>query len=124
MRSHFWAAFILLFSGLGCFFVLLPVLPAWKLLARKDIQPGFSHADLAVGIGVVLWGALQLVQIYMPWAVKLIRRHPDQRELWLKGQNHLVDWQRYGGGRMVNGLIIVAISWFMEMAAECAKSRS
>jgi hypothetical protein len=73
------------------------------------------------GLVCVLWGALQFVQIYVPWAVWA---HPapipvgDRQSYGVEVKDHLVEWQRYGGGRMVNGLIIVAISWFMEMAAE------
>jgi hypothetical protein len=74
------------------------------------------------GLVCVLWGALQFVQIYVPGAV-LSHPAPSGTSDHLQSygtavRDQLVDWQRHGGGRMVNGLIIVAISWFMEMAAE------
>jgi hypothetical protein len=73
------------------------------------------------GLVCVLWGGLQFAQIYVPWAVWA---HPapipasDRQSYEVEVKNHLVEWQRYGGGRVVNGLIIVAISWFMAVAAE------
>jgi len=71
------------------------------------------------GLVFVLWGALQFVSMFVPGADL---SHPAQnspvQSYGPEVKDHLAEWQRYGGGRMVNGLIIVAISWFMEMAAE------
>lgn len=74
------------------------------------------------GLVFVLWGAIQFVSLYVPGAElshpSPIGTNSQAQSYGSDVKDHLVDWQRYGGARMVNGLIIVAISWFMEMAAE------
>jgi hypothetical protein len=74
------------------------------------------------GLVCVLWGATQFVQIYVPaavWAHPAPISTPDHIQSYGSPvKDQLADWQRHGGGRMVNWLIIVAISWFMAMAAE------
>ncbi|MGP8258976.1 MAG: DUF2975 domain-containing protein [Acidobacteriaceae bacterium] len=70
------------------------------------------------GLACVLWGAMQFVWVFVPGAVS---PHPANGQIqnYVPGvKAQIVDWQAHGGGLMVNGLIIVAISWFMEMAVE------
>ena len=56
------------------------------------------------GIACVLWGVARFAILFLP-------RVPAIRALFRPGQVQ-------GLGLVVNGLIIVAISWFMELAAE------
>lgn len=56
------------------------------------------------GIACALWGVAK-------FAIRFLPRVPAIRELFQPGEVH-------GLGLIVNGLIIVAISWFMAMAAE------
>jgi len=74
------------------------------------------------GLVFVLWGGIQFVSMFVPGAELShpapVGTNSPTQSYGVEVKDHLSDWQRYGGGRMVNGLIIVAISWFMEMAAE------
>jgi hypothetical protein len=55
------------------------------------------------GIGCALWGGVELLWAFIPRAVLA---HPPN------------PIQAHGGDLVVSGLIVVTISWFMEMAAE------
>jgi hypothetical protein len=57
------------------------------------------------GFACVLWGIIKFAWLWVPHIVPAVHRVPGAAE-------------REGVGMIVNGLIIVAISWFMEMAAE------
>src|SRR5208283_761298 len=81
------------------------------------------------GLACVLWGVMSFLWIFVPGAVFT---HPAPYSSYghiadngCRDKPQQGDWridgrfvQPHGGGMMVNGLIIVAISWFMEMAAE------
>ena len=86
------------------------------------------------GLACVLWGAMQFFWVYVPGAVL---PHTVQvrnvRNLKIYGQDVIVQEpeiqpgsirvngmhvQVHGMGMMGNGLVIVVISWFMEMAVE------
>lgn len=56
------------------------------------------------GLACALWGVAR-------YAIQFLPRVPAIRDSFKPGEVQ-------GLGLMVNGLIIVAISWFMEMAAE------
>jgi Protein of unknown function (DUF2975) len=57
------------------------------------------------GFACVLWGVIKFLWLGVPYVVSAVHRVPGAAE--------------FGGlGMVLNGLIIVAISWFMEMAAE------
>jgi hypothetical protein len=120
MQSRMLGAVHFSVQWVGMFFSLFYLLRLLGNYSRGEIFSRDSAMQIRRwGLVCVLWGALQFVQIYVPWAVWA---HPapilTSESYGLEVKDHLVDWQRYGGGRMVNGLIIVAISWFMEMAAE------
>jgi hypothetical protein len=57
------------------------------------------------GVAYVLWGVIKFLWLCVPHIVPAVHRVPGAAEF-------------EGVGKIVNGLIIVAISWFMEMAAE------
>lgn len=122
MRSRMFGAVHFTIPWTGMFFCLYYLLRLLGNYSRGEIFSRDSAMQIRRwGLVCVLWGALQFVQIYVPWAVWA---HPapipvsDRKSYGVEAKDRLVEWQRYGGGRMVNGLIIVAISWFMEMAAE------
>ncbi|HUD21966.1 MAG TPA: DUF2975 domain-containing protein [Acidobacteriaceae bacterium] len=56
------------------------------------------------GIACMLWGGVKFAWVMLPRVASGVHLQRGQGE--------------FGVGLMVNGLIIVAISWFMEMAAE------
>ena len=122
MRSRILGAAHFTVPWAGMFLCLYYLLRLLGNYSRGEIFTRNSAMQIRRwGLVCVLWGALQFVQIYVPWAVWA---HPapipasDRQSYGVEVKDHLVEWQRYGGGRMVNGLIIVAISWFMAMAAE------
>jgi len=122
MRSRMVGGVHFTIQWAGMFFCLYYLFRLLGNYSRGEIFSRDSAMQIRRwGLVCVLWGATQFVQIYVPWAVWA---HPtpipasDRQSYGVEVKDHLVDWQVHGGGRMVNGLIIVAISWFMEMAAE------
>jgi hypothetical protein len=122
MQSRMLRAAHFTLTWAGMFFSLYYLLRLLGNYTRGEIFTRDSALQIRRwGLVCVLWGALQFVQIYVPWAVWA---HPapipasDRQVYGMEVKDQLVDWQEHGGGRMVDGLIIVAISWFMAMAAE------
>lgn len=122
MQSRMLGAVHFSVQWAGMFFCLYYLLRLLGNYSRGEIFTRDSALLIRRwGLVCVLWGALQFVQIYVPaavWAHQAPVPAGDRQSYGVEVKDHLSDWQRYGGGRMVNGLIIVAISWFMEMAAE------
>jgi hypothetical protein len=122
MRSRTLGAAHFAVPWAGMFFSLYYLLRLLGNYSRGEIFTRDSAMQICRwGLVCVLWGALQFAEIYVPWAVWA---HPaaiaasDRQNYGAEVKDRLMDWQEHGGGRMVNGLIIVAISWFMEIAAE------
>jgi hypothetical protein len=107
----------------GMFFSLYYLLRLLGNYSRGEIFTRDSALQIRRwGLVFVLWGGIQFVSMFVPGGdlshpAPIGTKSPTQ-SYGAEVKDHLSDWQRYGGGRMVNGLIIVAISWFMEMAAE------
>ena len=120
MRSRILGAVHFAVPWAGMLFCLYYLLRLLGNYSRGEIfTPGFGDADSPVGTGVCALGwAASLRRSMCLWAHPAPIPAGDRQSYGVEVKNHLVEWQRYGGGRMVNGLIIVAISWFMEMAAE------
>jgi hypothetical protein len=115
-----WAAAFL------CVFYLHRLLGNYS---RGDIFTGDSARQIRRwGLACVLWGVMGFLWNIVPEAVFT---HP----LPISSQSRIADYapgakpqpgdwsngkfvQPHGGGMMVNGLMIMAISWFMAMAAE------
>jgi len=116
-----WAAFFL------CVYCLHQLLGNYS---RGEIFSGDSAMQIRrCGLACVLWGAVQFLWVFVPGAVlphvapvshygHISVYGPEVKALpgdWIINGRFV---QPHGGGMMVIGLAIVAISWFMAMAAE------
>jgi hypothetical protein len=77
------------------------------------------------GIACVLWGTMKLLFLFIPGGLLIypVLRGTEAMHRGIQGHNgdfwiNGAPISSHGGNLMMIGLIIVAISWFMEMAAE------
>jgi hypothetical protein len=100
--------------------------------SRGEIFSGDSGRQIRRwGMACVLWGAMKFLWVFVPGAVlphpvpiatnghtntysRDVKVQPDTQVWWFNG----MPVQMHGGDLMINGLIIVAISWFVAMAVE------
>jgi hypothetical protein len=97
--------------------------------SRGEIFTGDSARQIRRwGLACVLWGVMGFLWNMVPGTVFThplpISSHSSIADYAHTAKPEPGDWsngkfvQPHGGGMMVNGLMIVAISWFMAMAAE------
>lgn len=95
----------------------------------------FSHGEIFTkdsgrqlrlwGIACVLWGTMKLLFLFIPGGLLIypVLRGTEAMHRGIQGHNgdfwlNGAPLSSHGGDLIVNGLTIVAISWFMVMAVE------